>query len=229
MAVNNVYVTPAGLHYTAANASGGNDQQLLNPDPDYVSQLSGVASDPVAARAAMISAKVASGKINRKTTGWLGALVAALLLGSSVANAQSTITRQATTNPDNGIYEVTHGNYDTGALITQTNATAGTSSADQINYNGRGVVCIINVTTLTGTSPTVLMQINFKDQVSGQYVGGINTATLSAPGSQFMQVYPGATASGATPYVLPRDWRVSTVTGGTVTALTDTVGCSVIN
>lgn len=114
------------------------------------------------------------------------------------------------------------------ALINLLTAAASTvNSADQINYNGKGVKLGINLTLTTGTL-TIIIQ--GKDTISGQYYNIASSAALAAPGFTTLQVYPGitTTANVSLSDVLPRTWRVQAVVGvgGGVSA---TVGGSVIN
>jgi hypothetical protein len=118
------------------------------------------------------------------------------------------------------------GNVDLGAVLTLTAATTAQNSADQVNYNGRGVQLGINVTALTGTSFTVAVQ--GKDVASGQYYTLLTSPAITTTGFTVLTVYPGApaTATLSSPQVLPRTFRVLfTPTSATVTA---TIGASVI-
>ena len=119
---------------------------------------------------------------------------------------------------------------DLAAVITQTGATSGATSADLINYIGRGANIVLNVTTLTGTSPTVSLQLQGKDAASGVYYNiGSASGTLTTTGTLVLQIYPGLTSgTNVINAALPRTFRVQTVTGGTVTAFSCTVGVSVI-
>lgn len=120
-------------------------------------------------------------------------------------------------------------NFDTAALITLSAAGASTvNSADQVNYNGRGVQVGINLTTMT--TATVTVHIQGKDIASGQYYDILVSAGLVATGFTQLTVYPGGltTANVATPQPLPRTWRVQAVVVGASAAATGTIGASVI-
>ena len=119
-------------------------------------------------------------------------------------------------------------NIDTAALITLAAQAAGTvNSADQTNYNGRGVKVGINVTALSLV--TIQTNIQGKDAASGTYYTIASTTAFGATGFLNLDVYPGITgvANSEINNVLPRAWRVQTVIvgAGTVSA---TVGASVI-
>ena len=122
-------------------------------------------------------------------------------------------------------------NYDTGALLTYAAASAGTNGADQINSVGRGVKVVVNITAITGTTPTFTVTIQGKDSASGAYFTLLASAALNATGTTVLTVYPGLTAAANVTVndVLPRTWRVITAIGGSTPAVTATVGASVIH
>lgn len=118
-------------------------------------------------------------------------------------------------------------NIDTAALVTLTAAGAGTTnSADQVNYNGRGVNVIIDITAATSMTLTVSIQV--KDAASGKYVTALSSTALAATGTTMLSLYPGitATANASASALLSRTWRVVAVVTGT--SVTATVGASVI-
>lgn len=127
-------------------------------------------------------------------------------------------------------YDRLRNNVDTAALITHAAASAGTQSADQVNYNGRGVKLVIDITAITGTSPTLTVTLQGKDAASGKYYTLLASAALTATGTYVLEVYPGiaVAANASASATVPRTWRVSTVIGGTTPAVTATVGASVI-
>jgi hypothetical protein len=112
-----------------------------------------------------------------------------------------------------------------GLSIINAVATSSTqTSADILNYNGRGVKVWWNITTF-GAALTLAIQ--YKDPVSGQYITALSSAALSANGFTQYTIYPGITgaANVALNDILPRTWRVQ-VTGAS--GSTFTVGASVI-
>lgn len=122
------------------------------------------------------------------------------------------------------------GNVETGALITHTAASAGVNGADQTNYNGRGVKVIIDVTAITGTSPTLTVTLQGKDPTSGKYFTILASAAISTVSTVVLTIFPGATASANVTAndVLPRTFRVISVIGGTTPAVTATVAAVVV-
>lgn len=128
------------------------------------------------------------------------------------------------------ILTVNRENEDTAALVTLSAASAGGNSADQTNLVGRGVKLAIDITAITGTSPTLTVKVQGKDAASGKYYDILSSVALSAAGTTVLEVYPGiANAANSTLGVtLPKTWRVSYAIGGTTPAVTATIGASVI-
>lgn len=134
-------------------------------------------------------------------------------------------------NPVSDVGLEEESNHDKNALITLTTQGVGTvNGTDQTNVNGRGVQVGIDITALTGTSPTVTVTIEGKDAASGKYYTLLQSAALAATGFTLLTLYPGAptTANVSSPQVLPATWRVKAVVGGTTPAATATIGASVI-
>jgi hypothetical protein len=116
--------------------------------------------------------------------------------------------------------------YDTGALLTLTNAGNVTvSSPDQSNDFGRGVTVVAN---LTFTAGNLTIHVQGKDNASGQYYDLLTSAVLSGNATTSYTVYPGVTVSSnvAASAPLPAIWRVEAVIGSTGN-VSGTVGASV--
>lgn len=110
-------------------------------------------------------------------------------------------------------------------------AAAGTTNGvQQDNPVGRGVVLFIDITTLTGTTPTVTVNLQLLDVVSGNWVTVASSAALNATGESTLTVYPGiaATANVAINGVIGRTWRAQAVVGGTPTSVVATIAATVI-
>jgi hypothetical protein len=122
------------------------------------------------------------------------------------------------------------GNVDTGALVTLTAAAAGGNSADQVNFNGRGLQLFINVTAISGTTPSLTVTIQGKDTASGAYYTILAGVAITAVGVQRLTVYPGLTntVNAMQSDLLPRTFRILYVIAGTTPAVTATIGASVI-
>lgn len=115
------------------------------------------------------------------------------------------------------------------ALLTFTAQGAGTvNSTDQTNCTGRGVVVVVDLTTMT--TATVVVTIQGKDTTSGKYYTLLGGATLATTGTTAMAVYPGpiAVTNLVANFPLPRVWRVSVVFAGVAPAATGKIGASVV-
>jgi hypothetical protein len=164
--------------------------------------------------------------------------VLALVLGlaPSLASAQVPVqpcflvTTPATASPT-GVqtqYCQPWSNSDYGNVVVP--GTASVNGLDQTNYVGRGLVCVVNITALTGTSVTFTIQ--GKDNTNGIYYTLLASTALTGTGTDVLTVYPGVTAASSATAVLvnavvPRTWRVIT-TDSSLSALTATVDCNVI-
>lgn len=127
--------------------------------------------------------------------------------------------------------QVMRGNVSNVSAVTAlAAASVGANGADQLNLNARGLKLVIDITTITGTTPTLTVTIQGKDPVSGKYFTILASAALNATGTTVLTVYPGLTASANVTAndVLPRDWRVITAIAGTTPAVTATIGASLI-
>lgn len=123
-----------------------------------------------------------------------------------------------------------------GTLLASAAGTAARVSADQTNYNAKGVILILDITVASGTGG-LIPRIQIKDPVSGNYVNlNVAPTAVTATGSYAFELSPGAsTAGGAGAFLvnqrtagsLPRLWRVS-VSVGDATSYTYSVGYSLI-
>ncbi len=114
-------------------------------------------------------------------------------------------------------------------LVTLTAQGAATvNSADQVNCTGRGVIVVVDLTTMTTASVTVTVQ--GKDPTSGKYFTLLASAGLASTGTTALVVYPGApvTTNLSANSPLPRNWRVSVGIVGGSAAATGKIGASVI-
>lgn len=136
----------------------------------------------------------------------------------------------APNSPSTALFFIPNSNTDTGALITHTAASAGVNGSDQINTSAHGINVVVNITAITGTTPSLTVTLQGKDTASGVYYNILASAALTATGTTVLTVFPGATAAAnlAANAILPRTWRVITAIAGTTPAVTATVGASVI-
>lgn len=122
-------------------------------------------------------------------------------------------------------------NVDLGAVITLTNAGAGTTnSADLQNNNCRGVAVTLDITAKTGTID-VVVNVQIKDRASGKYTTLLSSASKTATGTTRIVVYPTITASAnlIAQDIINEVFRVGVVSGaGSTPVFTATVGVCLI-
>lgn len=113
-------------------------------------------------------------------------------------------------------------NLETSAIITHTAASAGVNGPDMDGSNHKGLLLYIDITAITGTTPTLTVTIQGKSPVSGKYVTILASAALNSTGTTVLKVYPGLTAAANTVAndMIPPTFRVITAIGGTTPAVT---------
>lgn len=118
-------------------------------------------------------------------------------------------------------------NMNLGALITASGATSTQTSPDQTNHNGKGVVVVLDMTTV-GTG-NVTLTIQGKDTASGKYYTLLAGAAVTTNVTNTYTVYPGitATANVSASNIVPRVWRIQ-VTANNANATTYTAGACLI-
>jgi len=113
-----------------------------------------------------------------------------------------------------------------GTLITHAAASAGVSSPIFETQMGLGLLVFINVTALTGTTPTITVTLSglINEAATASYTVIASTA-IAATGLTVLRVYPGLTAAAnATANdVVPARCRIATVIAGTTPAVTATI------
>lgn len=116
------------------------------------------------------------------------------------------------------------------AYITHTAASTGTTGADMDGGSGSGLLVFVDITAITGTTPTLTVTIEGKDKVSGKYYTILASAALNATGTTVLRVFPGLTAAANLTVndTLPPDFRVRTTIGGTTPAVTATISLAVL-
>lgn len=104
--------------------------------------------------------------------------------------------------------------------------TATFNGATQTNYNAAGATIVINMGTVSGTTPTLTAQVQGSaDGGTTWYnIAGAVTPTINATGVTTLVVYPGvaAVANAAVSSVIPRTWRLAYTIGGTSPSFTIT-------
>ena len=124
------------------------------------------------------------------------------------------------------VYETVRGNTDN-TLLASAARTATLQSADQTNYNGRGLHVVLDVTT-AGTG-SITLTIQGKDALSGKYYTLLAGVAVTTAVTNVYKVFPGApaTANVSANDLLPRTWRID-VTHNNANSITYSVGASVI-
>jgi len=118
------------------------------------------------------------------------------------------------------------------SMLTLTAQGAGTvTSPDIINFAGFGANIVVDITAITGTTPTCTVTIQGKDVASGKYYTILTSAALAAVATTLLTIFPNApnTANVSANALLPRTFRVSVTVGGTSPSVTATFGASVVN
>lgn len=113
-------------------------------------------------------------------------------------------------------------------IATLAAAAVTTNTADMTNPLHKGVKVVVDVTAITGTTPSLVVTIQGKDVKSGKYFTILASASLTATGTVVLTVYPGAATSAnvSANDVLPATWRVLMTIAGTTPAVTATIGAS---
>lgn len=94
------------------------------------------------------------------------------------------------------------------------------------NTNARGIICVVNVTAVSGTTPTLAFQFNAWDPINSvnQPLGAIGT-NITGTSTVTLALYPATLAAGNLNVVsaLPRIWYLVYVIGGTTPSFTFSV------
>lgn len=123
-------------------------------------------------------------------------------------------------------YEQVYNNINVSVLASAARTTTQTS-ADQTNYNHRGIKITIDVTVGSGLS--LVVTLDNKDSVSGKFVNVITGAAITGISTVVYTVFPGATAvtNLTVNDIIARLFRI-VVTAGNATSATYSVGYSLL-
>jgi hypothetical protein len=114
-------------------------------------------------------------------------------------------------------------------LISSAAYTSTQTSADQTNYNARGVILYINTGSFGSGFSNIVVNLRAKDPVSGNYVTLVSSSALTASTFSAIVVYPGASGSGTASLPLPKTWQVQiTATAWGTGGSTVGVACAVL-
>lgn len=106
--------------------------------------------------------------------------------------------------------------------------TATSSTPDFKNYDGIGMIAVIDCTAVTDT-PSVVFTIQGKDPASGKYYTILASAAIVGTGTTVLRVHPDLTAAANTVAkdMVPAVWRV-TATHADTDSITYSVGVSLV-
>lgn len=126
-----------------------------------------------------------------------------------------------------GTWDRLRGNFNEAVFASAVRA-ATVASADFTNFNGRGLIAVLDVTAVPGVQ-TVSLELQGKDAVSGQYYTVLASAAIAAISTTVLRWYPGTAvvANLAADHPLPRTWRARVVHSGAGN-FTYSVGASVV-
>lgn len=135
------------------------------------------------------------------------------------AVARSTVFNGSTWDRARGNQEI--------SILTSGARTTTQTSADQTNYNAKGIHVTLDVTT-AGTG-SITVDIQGKDAVSGKYYSILTGAAVTTVTTNVYKIYPGLTASpnAVANDILPRTWRI-VVTANNGNSITYSVGATLI-
>jgi len=109
-------------------------------------------------------------------------------------------------------------------------ASASVNGNDIDNLGGRFAIVTIDITAITGTTPTATFTVQGKDPVSGKYYTILASTALNAVATTVLKIGPGLTAAANSVAndIMPTVFRVIVTIGGTTPAVTATVGVQLI-
>lgn len=110
-----------------------------------------------------------------------------------------------------------------------TAAAASVNGPDLENLAGDIATVVVDITAITGTTPTLVVTVEGKDPTSGKYHTLLASASLSTVSTTVLRIGPGLTAAAnlTANSLVPRIFRVTATIGGTTPAVTATVGICV--
>lgn len=114
--------------------------------------------------------------------------------------------------------------------LTLTAAAASVNGGDIGNTSASGCVAVIDVTAISGTSPSLTVTIEGKDSLSGKYYTILQSAALTAVGTTVLRIHPAMTAAANTVAadMMPDAFRVTAAIAGTTPSVTATVAAILV-
>jgi len=117
-------------------------------------------------------------------------------------------------------------------VLASATRTASGNSADQTNYNAKGVILRLNITAVSGTAPTLDVRVQGKDVAAANYYTLAAFTQKTSTGAHILVVHPGVTDVQARleeqDVPIPRTWRISYTIGGTNPSFTFSVAAAYI-
>jgi len=122
------------------------------------------------------------------------------------------------------------------SVVNAASAAAATKTSEEVGgeYSpARALVLVLDVTSLTGTTPTLQLVVELVDTVSGKFVsfGTFTAVSTVATFTYVIALDTGAAADGITAtkaYPVPLRWRARIVGGGTITDADYTLSAHII-
>lgn len=113
---------------------------------------------------------------------------------------------------------------DLGTIATLTNASAGATGTNLNATQYRGIMVFVNVTAITGTSPTLTVSIKGQSPQGVDYTI-LTSAAITATGQTVLTVYPSlpASANVTAQSTIPCAVHVDYAIGGTGPSVTGTI------
>lgn len=157
---------------------------------------------------------------------------AAAALADGAANP-TTASGGALVSEFNGTtWDRMRGNTSVSVEASSAKTVSGNSAAAITNHSASGVILFVNVSAVSGTTPTLAVRVQVQDPVSTTWVDvpGAVTASITGVSLVTLALYPGVTvaANAAVSYPLPRTWRLAWTIGGTTPSFTFSVGAQYI-
>lgn len=155
----------------------------------------------------------------------------AAALADGAANPTTGTAGSAALQFNGTTWDRARGNTAVTAEVSSAKVASGNSAA-VTNHSARGAVFFINVSAVSGTTPTLAVRVQMQDPVGSGWVDipGAVTASITGVSLVALAVYPGATvaANAAVSYPLPRNYRLAWTIGGTSPSFTFSVGAQYI-
>jgi hypothetical protein len=151
-------------------------------------------------------------------------LPTAAALADATANPTTPVVGAAAELFNNATWDRARNNYNLN-LDTSSARTTSANGATGTNHNARGAEIFVNVTAVSGTTPTLAVRLqesydgtNFRDVDTTN----LQTASITANGIYKLVVYPGlpTAANASLNGVLPRTFRLAWTIGGTTPSFT---------